>query len=473
MKVFKIFRVLPIFLIALPLWSQADNPPAQPAPTPSAQGNVQDQIQDQTQDQTQDQANDVMLTPPVVSGQSYPTEPTSLERSNYLRGGMSFTSAYGNNALATTNGKPVNEMSYSIAPTVALDETTSRLHSVLTYAPGFTFYQQTSDLNAANQNASIDVQYRLSPHVTLSAKDGLQKSSSIFNQPDLLSLGAVSPGAQEANFSVIPPVADMLRNSGNVGLSYQFALNGMIGASGTFSNLHYPNPTQVSGLYDSSSQGGSAFYSHRLSRKNYVGATYQYQRLIAYPSTGTSETQTHAILLFYTLYPSAKFSLSFFGGPQYSDTIQPPLAPLHIQLPASVAWAPAAGGSLSWQGRRNTIAMSYSHIISGGGGLIGAVHMDNASMSLGQQLTRTLSGSLAGSYVQNDVIGSFLPGAYDGHTVSGTVSLQKQFHQNVNLQFGYSRLHQDYSDVAVLSQIPNTNREFVSLSYQFSRPIGR
>ena len=414
-----------------------------------------------------------MFTPPVVSGQTYPTDPTSQERSNYLRGGISFTSAYGNNALATSNGKPVDEMSYLVAPTIALDETTSRLHSVLTYAPGFTFYEKTSDLNASNQNASIDVQYRVSPHVTLNAKDGLQKSSSFFDQPDLASSSAVSPGAQAANFSVIAPVADMLRNSGNVGLSYQFALNGMIGVSGTFSNLHYPNPSQVPGLYDSSSQGGSAFYSLRLSRKHYVGATYQYQRLLAYPATGLSETQTDAILLFYTLYPSTKFSLSFFGGPQYSDTIQPPLAPLNIQLPASVAWSPAAGGSLSWQGRLNSLAASYSHIISGGSGLIGAVHMDNASISLRQQMTRSLSGSLAGSYVQNDVIGSFLPGASNGHSVSGTVSLQKQFHQNVNLQFGYTRLHQDYSDVAVLSQTPNTNREFVSLSYQLSRPLGR
>lgn len=414
-----------------------------------------------------------MLTPPVVSGQSYPTEPTSQERSNYLRGGMSFTSAYGNNALATTNGKPVNEMSYSVAPTIALDETTSRLHSVLTYAPGFTFYQQTSYLNASNQNASINLQYRLSPHITLNATDGFQKSSSIFNEPDFSSAEGVSGNPQPANFSVIPPVADLLRNSGNVGISYQFALNGMVGASGTFTNLDYPNPAQVSGLYDSNSQGGSAFYSHRLSRKHYLGVSYQYQRLVAYPTTGLSETQTDAVTGFYTLYPSSRFSLSFFGGPQYSDTIQPPLATLHVQLPAVKAWSPAAGASLSWQGHSNSFAMSYSHIISGGSGLLGAVHMDNATMSLRQQMSRTISGSLSGSYVQNDVIGSFVPGANNGHTVSGTVSLQKQFHQKLNLQFGYTRLHQDYSDVAVLSQIPNTNREFVSLSYQFSRPIGR
>jgi hypothetical protein len=343
----------------------------------------------------------------------------------------------------------------------------------LSYAPGFTFYERTSSLNSESQNASVNLRYRLSPHVTFSARDGFQKASSIFDQPDFASTGAVSPGAQTPNFSVIPPVAELLTNSGNLGITYQFSMNGMVGASGTFSNLDYPNPKQVTDLYDSSSQGGSAFYSHRLSKRHYLGATYQYQRLIATQSTGVSETQTHAVLLFYTLYATKRLSFSVFGGPQYADTIQPPLPPFQPQATATKTWTPAAGGSLSWQGRLSSLAMSYSHIISGGGGLIGAVHMDSATISLRQQFARTLSGSLSGSYAQNDVIGAFLPGVNNGHTVSGTASLQKQFHQYVNLQFGYTRLHQDYSNVAVIEATPNTNREFISLSYQFSRPLGR
>jgi hypothetical protein len=51
--------------------------------------------------------------------------------------------------------------------------------------------------------------------------------------------------------------------------------------------------------------------------------------------------------------------------------------------------------------------------------------------------------------------------------------LQQQFGQHFNVQLGYTRLHQDYSTVAVLAATPDTNREFVSISYQFSRPLGR
>jgi hypothetical protein len=117
--------------------------------------------------------------------------------------------------------------------------------------------------------------------------------------------------------------------------------------------------------------------------------------------------------------------------------------------------------------------MSYSHAISSGGGLIGAVKMDAANAYFRQQLTRALSASVTGGYAQNDILGAANLAGENGHTVSGTASVQQQFHQHVDLTLGYTRLHQDYSAVAVLAATPNTNREFVSISYQFSRPLGR
>ncbi|MGA8273800.1 MAG: hypothetical protein WB919_19715 [Candidatus Sulfotelmatobacter sp.] len=444
-----------LLLPAATLWSQTDNTPT--APVPAVIG--------------PESNSDRMLTPPPVSGESFPTAFTSGERSNYLRGGLAFTTAYTDNALGSITPNPVSDVSYSIAPFIALDETTPRLHLVSTYAPGFTFYQKTSSRNEQDQNASVDFQYRLSPHVTFNARDGFQKSSNVFNQPDLATAGAVSGATEEANFSIIAPIADRLSNTGNAGITAQFSPNGMVGASGTFTNLHYPDQAEVPGLFDSSSQAGSAFYSLRASKMHYFGVTYQYQRLISYLTGGQSETQTHAILFFYTLYATSRFSLSFFGGPQHSDTTQPPIG--SVPLPAARAWTPAAGASMNWQARLTNVALSYSHVISGGGGLQGAVHMDSGTVLLRQQMTRSLSASVAGQYAQNDIIDSTLAAAENGHTVSGTASLQQLFGQHVNLQLGYTRVHEDYGAVAVLAATPNTNREFVSISYQFSRPLGR
>ena len=455
----QIFVGLALFT-AIPVWSQVNNAPAQPVPAMAGMDN------------TANQHDDRMQPPPAVSGQTYPIALTSQERSNYLRGGVVFSSAYSDNVLGGVTGSPVSDVSYSIFPTLALDETTSRLHLLTTYAPGFTFYQRTGARNQADQNASIELEYRLSPHVTFSAIDSFQKSSNVFNQPDLVSSGGVSGGTQAGNFSVVAPIADRLSNAGNVGITYQYALNSMVGAGGTFTNLHYPNPSQVPGLFDASSQSGLAFYSLRVAKMNYLGVTYEYQRLVSYPTLGNSETQTHAVLFFYTLYPASRFSITFFGGPQHSDTIQPPQPPNPQPAPSRM-WTPAAGASLSWQGHLNTFALSYSHVIAGGGGLIGAVQMDSAAASVRQQITKTLSGSVTGAYAQNDVLGTLVQGTSNGHSISGTASLQQQFGQHLNVQLGYTRLHQNYSGITVLAATPNTNREFVSLSYQFSRALGR
>jgi len=452
--------------------SQTENPPSQ-SPVPAMVG-VNNSSAPADESYNPDTSGDRMVTPPPVSGQTYPIALGSEERSNYLRAGISFMTAYTDNALAGLSSKPVSDVSYSIAPMIALDESTSRMHAELSYAPGYTFYQKTSELNAQDQNASIQFQYRLSPHVTFSAMDGFRKTSNIFNQVPDLNSGVVSGGVQQPNFSIYTPIANQLSNSGKVGLTYQYALNDMIGGSGTFSNLHYLDQAQVPGLFDSSTQGGLAFYSHRVAKGQYVGVTYAYQRLLAYPSEGLAETQTHAALFFYTFAPtSSRFSISLFGGPQYSDTAQPADPALKLAASETKMWTPAAGASLGWQAPRTSFALSYAHMISSGGGLIGAVKSDAATLSARQQLTRTLSASVTGSYGQNNVIGNPLFGAYNGHSISETASLLQMIGQHLTAQLGYTRLHQSYGNIAAISSNPDTNREFVGISYQFSRPLGR
>jgi hypothetical protein len=459
-------------LLTAPAWSQADNTrSSQPARVAVTADEASIGLNSNV---PHDAYSDRMLTPPPVSGQAYPTSAGSEERSNYLHAGLSFTSAYTDNAIGSVSGHPVSDFSYSLFPTVALNETTTRMHGELSYAPGFTFYQRTSSLNQADQNASINFQYRLSPHVTFSAHDTVQKTSNVFNQPDLGSSTGITGSVGAPNFSIVAPITEQLRNSGTVGVTYQFARNAMLGGNGTFSNLSYPNPAQVSGLSDAATQSGSAFYALRIARSHYIGAMYQYQRLASYPTKGVGETQTHAALLFYTLYWSSQFSMSFFGGPQHSDTLQPPQQTASSSAASQArSGIPAVGASLNLQERLTNFSASYAHVIAGGGGLIAAVKMDSAAAVLRQQITKRLSGSIGGSYVQNDVLGTYVAGNQSGHSISATASLQEALGEHLSVQLGYTRLHQEYSGVSILASTPDTNREFISLSYYFSRPLGR
>ena len=437
-------------LAAVPLWSQSD-PVASSDPSAAANDSQ-------------------MSVPPPVSAESYPTVTGSETRSNYLRTGVAVTSAYTDNLLGGVSPRPVSDESYAIAPYISLDQTTSRLHSMLTFNPGFTFYQHTSDRNEADENAGLAISYRLSPHVTLSLIDSFRKSSNLLSQPNgfenpVFGSGQVSP------VTVYAPVADQLSNTGTAQLAYQFGLNAMVGISGTFTNLHYSNPAEVSGLYDSGSRGGSVFYTHRLSGTHYVGATYQYQMLLAYPVGFRAQTTTNGLMLFYTIYLKPTVSLSFFAGPQYSDT-QESIAP------TLRAWSPAAGASLAWQERETNFAVSYSKMIAPGGGLVGAVRQDAGKVSLRRQLTRTLSGGLEGEYANNNLLDSGVLqvlGGFNqsGHSVSGTVSLDRQLGQHFSFDLAYSRLHQSYRNISAIAGAPDTNRGWVSISYQFARPLGR
>ena len=98
-------------LVAMPAWSQV--------PTPAGAGPG-------------------MLTPPPVSGDAYPTGVGSETRSNYLRAGLVVTTAYSDNVLGFVEGYPISDFVYSIWPTIQIDKTTSRLHLMLAYSPGFT-----------------------------------------------------------------------------------------------------------------------------------------------------------------------------------------------------------------------------------------------------------------------------------------------------------------------------------------------
>lgn len=431
-----------------------DNAPAQPVP---AMVGV---------DQSSDSGDDRMTPPPPVSAQPFPILLSSQERSNYLRGGVLFSSAYNDNAAVSVAGTPISDVSYSISPNIALDQTTARMHLALSYAPGFTFYRRESGRDENDQNATIHFEYRLSPHVTFSAGDQFQKSSNVFNQPDPSGAITVTGGTQGPNLFVVSPVADRLMNFGYVGLAYQYSRNAMVGASGNFSNVRYGDLSLVTGLSNGSNQGGGAYYAYRVSKINYFGVNYEFQRLASYPAEGNNITLTQAINFFYTIRPTESFSISVSGGPQYSNTTLAETSPVH-------SWTPEFGASLAWQGRLNSFAASYSHSISGGGGLVGAAQMDAGSLNFRQQIFKGLSASVGGAYTNNRSITASLPTTNAGHSILGTAQLNQQLGPHFNVLLGYARVHQIYGQLPIVAGTPDTNREFVSVSYQFSRPIGR
>ncbi len=407
-----------------------------------------------------------MAIPPPLSGVAFPVEVGAEMQSNYLRTGLIFETAYVDNLYPGT-GAPISETTYSILPTITLDQTTARQHRMFNYSGGFTFYDPSSELNEIDESATVSYQIRLTPHSSLSANDLFEDSSTAFGQVDSASLGGVSGSPGLFTPGIIPPFARRLTNSGIVEYTLQTGRDSMIGASGVSTILHYPNPSEVIGLFDSSSRGGTAFYSRRISDTQYFGAIYQYSDMLTYPVVGQSETRSQAPMIFYSVYPKRAFSLSLSCGPEYYEATQ-------TSLPASASWTPSVSASVGWQGVHTSFASSYSQSVTGGGGLVGAYSSKAASATARWQMSRTMSVGASGSYsIINSATPLFSIGIENGHTVSGTATLQRSLGQQFGVGLEYDRLNEAYSGIAVLATNPNSDRAMITLTWQFTRPLGR
>jgi hypothetical protein len=442
----RILYLIVAILACLPAWSQV---------APSATGG------DAAPDQDME-----MATPPPVSDAAFPTEVGAEERANYLRGTLGVETGYIDNVYAGDGNGATSNTTYSVVPMISYDQTTPRQHRMFTYSPGFTIYHPSSSLNEFDQSAIVNFKYRTTEHTTLTLNDAFQKSSNAFGLSNNVG-GGVSGAPQTFGAGSIAPFANHLTNAADAQFSFQFSALAMVGGSATFTNLHYPNSTQVSGLYDSQTRGGSAFYNRRLGERQYTGLTYQYARTLAYPATGLSETQTHTVFAFYTIYPKQNLSISVSGGPQRYGVVQAP-------FPSAAGWGPMVLASLGWQGTHANFAASYSREVMGGGGLLGAFVSTTAISTARWQISRTWTTGASVNYAINKSVTPLLPFAQpEGHTISGFATLQHSLGTQCTLQFEYDRVHQSYGAIAAVADNPNTNREMLSLSWQFTRALGR
>lgn len=410
---------------------------------------------------------DLMVTPPPVRILAYPTETSSEMRSNYLSAGAIFNAAYIDNLYAGSGGTAIKETTYSLVPTLALDQRTPRRHTTLSFSPGFTFYQPTDTLNEIDEGATVIYQYRLTPHSELSLNDRFSNSSTSFN-PAMLGVGGTVRGTTETvTPGIIAPFTQRLTNAANGEFTLQMSRSSMIGASGTATTLHYGKTPEMGGLYDSSSRGGLAFYSKRFLGMQYLGASYEFAQILAYPVDGDSTTGIETTALFYTVYPKPTLSLSIAGGPQRYRLTQ-------TSSPRSSEWQPAASASIGWQGHRTSFAASYSHGVTAGGGLLGAFNSDSGAATTRWQITRTWTTGAGASYaISRPVTLRMLGAESGGHSISGNVTVEHSIGRDLSVGFAYNRLHQSYRGIPAVSSNPDSNRGSAYISWHFMRPWGR
>lgn len=439
-----LLAILVTLCLAGPLWSQVE---------PSASGGSASPDDDES-----------MSLPSAVSGEAYPNRVASEERSNFLSLGLNFTSAYTDNVIPGNSAGAVSDESYAIMPTIAFDQTVPRQHRSITYGAGFIFYDPTSQLNMVQQNAAVNYKYRFTPRLKWTASDNFHQSTNAFNGPNPTSEVTVTGTTEPPTVAVFAPYAEQISNAGSVGMSYQYAKNGMISASGFTALLNYPNPKESAGLYDYISEGASGSMTRRLGRIQFLGLSYGYYRAVA--GNVSSVTNSHAASVFYTVALKHSLTLSFTGGPQYFTAT--------YGTSTASDWTPSGTASIGWHRPRVNFAASFSRAVWGGGGLLGTYTSTNVNGEFNWQLSRRWVLNAGSNYFLSKNATAIQYSAYPGgHTLYGTTSLRRSFGEHFRAEFGYTRLHESYNGVTSVSAAPDSDRGFVTLTYHFTRPLGR
>lgn len=432
-------------LIAVPCWCQVE---------PSAEGTGYAASDDSSR----------MIMPPVVSGDNLPLNAERGQKVNYLSGGVALNTAYISNVQPGETAATVNDESYSIWPTVILDQRSPRALRLLNYNSGFTFYQHTNALDSINQSIDADFEFGVTPRLAVGLKDSFRQNSNVFNQP-ILNPEAVQSKTGPDLSGLVIPFDDELKNETSALFGYQFAKFAMVGGRTSVQLLKFPKARQGSGLYNSRAESVLGYYSRRISLDQYVGGFYE--RANVETSQQKTATDTQTVSVFYTFYSSRGFTFSLAAGPQYLEFTVP-------KSPSYSQWTPSVRASAGWQGVRARLTADYSRDVTAGQGLLGAFASDSADLGARVQLTRSWVLNTIGVYENSkDSVPNSFQGVPGGHSLSGTASAGYSLGEHLVAGAGYTHLHQSYGGIAELSRAPDSERVFLSMSYFFRRPLGR
>jgi hypothetical protein len=446
-----------------PTQSPSDDSTLRTAPAPA----VSAVVGMQEEGGTEDTSSDLPRIPALLGGQGTSSAFLSeLKRSNYLRGGVNVGAAYDDNPFLASSGATSNT-SVSIFPNISIEESSSRIRWMLGYAGGMTINENLTNQNQDSQNLNFDSQFRLSPHVNLRVAENFSMITGFF---DAGSGAEPVTGSGGPNASLIAPLSTQRSSTTTAETNYHFALNDLIGASGSFNDLHFTNGPSGTPLTDSQTASGSAFWLHRILQADWAGASYGFQRISFSPA---SETRVNSFFAVNSLSLSKRFTLSGFIGPQYLENQG--LAPGGMPISQSNIWSVAGGVEGGWRNQRTSVTAGFSRNISDGGGLLGAVRLQTVHGAFRRELVPGWAAALTASYGTNQSL--IVPTATSASSINSTsvgVSLERNVGKRVGLRMGYTHDFQEQFGLPAPNptQSANRNRVFATISYQWAKPLG-
>jgi len=408
-----------------------------------------------------------MLIPPIVSGAQYPSSAGADVRQNFLTAAATVNAAYVDNILPGDSGTPVSDTTTSVSPRLNYLLSSPRNQMTLDYDPVFTFYTPTSQLDSVNQAANGSYLGRLTEHFTLELQGNYIRTSDVFDVNYPFSSGGLGGTTQPSTPAAIAPFEQQTRNISSAAAAYQFSASGMVGGGAVASEVRFPKTTTPTGLYNSDGFDETVFYSRRITRRQYAGVKYEYDWIQAYLPAANIHTQVHVALPFYTVFFSKTFSLSAAAGGTYVDTQQP-------SAPDVTSWEPAIVLSMGWQGNRGNVAASFLRAVMSGGGFVGAYNSVSGNIVGGWKITKTWTANASFTYGNVEPVATYVGIQYQGgNSIMAQGTVDHSMGEHFAVECGYQRIQESFEGIQIINANPDSDREFVSISYQLRKSIGR
>lgn len=356
-----------------------------------------------------------------------------------------------------------------------------RVRWSLEYDPGVVLDQTGQTGSLLNQNFGTDMTFKVARHTDIRFHDNFSIDSSILrNAPlqDVSEFGLLS----RPNDGLLAPYQRRTYEQVGVEATQMLSARSEFTIGGNFDEVNFNEQAGAAGnpqqqLIDTRSVDGEASYSYRLSRRHTIGLMYQHQD---YWVQGVdSGGQSQGFFYTHTITFSKGITLSGYVGPQYARN--------HNQIFVEIdngsvldrrfvestfsGWSVSGGGTFQIQRKGTGLALSVVRRVNDGDGLSGAGHYNDFSGRVIRPFRRKWTASVNAEYSSNALLGTASPVNFSA--ISGGASLQRTLGHGFSAQASYLRIHQlDLVGQPIVGNLDH-NQTALSLTYSFSRGLGR
>jgi hypothetical protein len=433
--------------------------------------------------QAQEPAVALHLTPEVDTSHLTGDAPSLTTQSdpdyrNALFGSASFGASFDTGGYTNANGSTSSDVRFFAQPSIALRQTFPTTNWTLSYTPGVSVSQHSTDSALFTHNAAADGVWKATPRLTLHARQDYSISTNPFETVGRVALLPDLGGYFGPNYDGVIPSSKRTSYVTNADISYRMTAHTAIGITGGYQQFNYGSTdnTQLpsASLINSTVYNGSIFVSDQLSRRQTLGVQLAYTDIYSYGSQ-QSRVQAPAFLVYDTLRLTPHSTLTVFGGPEYSRSfaVTPILLIPGVILEASSSqrnWHPSAGVTYAWSGTQDALTLQFSRRISTGGGLMNANVMTFGSAAFRSRITKRWTSEVRLSVDNQDQLDMLNQSTYF-QTLWAGGSLSRAIKRSFSIRLDGAYVRQTGSGLGFIPG--NHGLVQITVDFHFLKGLGR